>query len=396
MRFSEVANRVQASETIQMAQKARALREQGIDVISLSLGEPDFDTPEAIKTAAKEALDQGKTKYTPVPGIPELREAICQKLKTENKLDYKPSQIVVSCGAKHSLANLYTALLDAGDEILIPAPYWVTYQGIAQMLGAEAKYIPTTIDSRFKLTPHLLQQSLSDKTRVLIFSSPCNPSGEVYTQKELDALAAVLAKYPEVIVISDEIYEYINFVGEHASIALSPDMQERTVIVNGASKGFAMTGWRLGYIAAPQAIATKCELLQGQVTSGINSIAQWAMITALQMDKSSIIEMREEFRKRRDFITSEFESIEGIKVLLPEGAFYLFPDMSYYFGKSHEGHTITDADSLAMYLLEVAHVATVSGKPFGSPECIRISYAADMESIQTACSRIKTALKNLK
>ncbi len=395
MIFSDMAERVKASETIQMSQRARALTAQGVEVINLSLGEPDFDTPEEIKNAAKKALDEGRTKYTPVGGIPELREAIVQKLKKENGVSYETSQIVVSCGAKHSIANVMMALLNVGDEVLIPAPFWVTYEGITNMLGAKQKYIPTSIDSRFKLTPELLDSALSDKVKLMIFSSPCNPSGEVYTQSELDALAEVLAKYPDVMVISDEIYEYIIFEGKAASIAKSPGMQDRTIIINGASKGYAMTGWRLGYIAAPQPIATKCELIQGQMTSGINSITQWAMVTALSMDKSPIYEMREQFKERRNYIVDQFSNIKGVKVLLPEGAFYIFPDMSYYFGKSHQDGKIENADDLAMYLLETGHVATVSGKPFGSPECIRISYAADMDSIQTACTQIKQALEKL-
>ncbi len=395
MMFSDIGDRVKASETIQMAQRARALSAEGIDVISLSLGEPDFDTPDVIKEAAKKALDEGKTKYTPVAGIPELRKAIASKLEHENGLSYEMSQIVVSCGAKHSIANVMMALLNPGDEVLIPTPFWVTYEGIANMLGARQKYIKTDIESRFKLTPELLEESLSEDVKLMIFSSPCNPSGEVYTQDELDALAEVLQAYPDVIVISDEIYEYINFVDVHSSIAKSKGMKERTVVVNGASKGYAMTGWRLGYIAAPQEIATKCELIQGQITSGICSISQWAMVTALSMDKEPIYKMREEFRARRDYIVDQFEKLEGVRVLLPEGAFYIFPDMRYYFGKSFEGQLIKDADDLSMYLLENAHVATVSGKPFGTAECIRISYAADMQSIETACQRIKEALLKL-
>ncbi len=396
MKFSDIADRVKPSETIQMSKRSRELQAEGKDVINLSLGEPDFDTPEVIKDAAKKALDEGKTKYTPVAGIPELRQAIVDKLQRENKLSYTTDQIVVSCGAKHSIANVLMALIDPGDRILIPSPYWVTYEGISEMLGAEVDYVPTTIDTRFKLTPELLEKSIKSDTRVMIFSSPCNPSGEVYSQDELDALALVLQQYPELVVISDEIYEYINFDGVHASIARSPDMQQRTVIINGASKGFAMTGWRLGYMAAPLPIAQKCELIQSQVTSGICSISQWAMVTALGMDRSEVYQMRDQFQKRRDYIIQQLQQIEGIRVLLPEGAFYAYPDVSYYFGKSTpSGGHIHNANDLAMYLLEECLVATVSGTPFGTPECIRISYASDMASIEEACKRIQQGLQIL-
>ncbi len=397
MNFSQIAQRVKPSETITMSKRARELKAAGHDVINLSLGEPDFDTPEQIKNAAKEALDQGKTKYTPVSGIPELRQAIVDKLQRDNNLEYNTQQIVVSCGAKHSIANLMMALLDAGDEILIPTPYWVTYNGISGMLGAKEIYIPTTIDTRFKLTPELLQSYLTESSKVLIFSSPCNPSGEVYTQEELDAIAAVLLEYPHLVVISDEIYEYINFVGGHASIAHSQGMKERTVVVNGASKGYAMTGWRLGYMAAPEEIAKKCELIQSQFTSGICSISQWAMVEALNMDPTPIYEMRDQFRIRRDFIVEKLQEIEGVEVLVPEGAFYAFPDISHFFGMSTEaGRSISNANDMSMYLLEEHYVATVSGVPFGTPECLRISYASDLESIAEACRRIRTALDNLK
>ncbi len=396
MNFSDKANRVKESETIKMSSTARRMLAEGKDVINLSLGEPDFDTPAAIKEAAINALNEGKTKYPPVSGIPQLKNAICDKLKNINNLDYQPQNIVVSAGAKHSIANIMTAMINPGDEVIIPTPYWVSYYGIVNMLGGMPVFVEGKYENKFKIAPEQLESAITDKTKVMVFSSPCNPTGEVLSQEELDGLAAVLAKYPDILVISDEIYEYINFTDVHASIALSPGMKERTAIVNGVSKSYAMTGWRLGYMAAPAELAKKCELLQGQATSGVNTMTQWAAVEALTMDQSPVDQMRAEFRKRRNYIISELQEMEGIKVHNPEGAFYAFPVVSYYFGKKAGNFEINNANDFAQYLLEEGYIATVSGSPFGAPDCIRISYAASMESIQEAMMRFRQAISRIK
>jgi len=386
---------MEESATLKMAKLARELRDEGHDVIALSLGEPDFDTPDHIKSAAKKALDDGFTKYTPVPGLPELREAICRKFKRDNDLDFDVNQIVVSNGAKQSIANLCMALLNSGDEAIIFAPYWVSYSAIIKVAGGVPVPVKAGIEQDFKVTPEQLESSINDKTRVVLFSSPCNPTGSVYTHKELDAIANVISRYPNITVISDEIYEHINFTGKHVSIGSFEAVKDRTVTVNGFSKGFAMTGWRLGYIGAPQPIASACAKIQGQNTSGATSFGQKAAAYALDADMGPTNHMREAFYARRDIIISLLDVIPGVKVNRPTGAFYVFPDISAFFGLSYEGNSVDNSNDLAMYLLTEGHVATVAGSAFGDPECIRISYAASEEQIREAISRIGTALAKL-
>lgn len=388
-------NRLSESATLAMTRKSRELAAKGHDVINLSIGEPDFDTPDFIKEAAKKAIDENYTHYTPVPGYPELREAISTKFKRDNGLEYGIDQIVASTGAKHSIANVVMALIDDGDEVLLPAPFWVTYIEIVKMAKGTPVTVSTKIDNDFKLTPEQLDASLTDKTRLMIFSSPCNPSGSVYSEAELRALATVLEKYPNVIVVADEIYEHITFVGKHFSLASIESMTERVITVNGVSKGFAMTGWRLGYIGAPKWIAAACVKMQGQFTSGTCSIAQKAAQAALEADPSVVGDMREAFLKRRDLILSLLKNIPGVKCNVPEGAFYVFPDVSDYFGKSTGDIAINNATDLAMYILNEAHVAIVTGDAFGSPEAIRISYACSDETIHEATRRISEALGKL-
>ncbi len=395
MNFSDKANRVKESETIKMSATARKMLSEGKEIINLSLGEPDFDTPESIKNAAINALHEGKTKYPPVSGVAELKKAICVKLNKVNRLSYEPSNIVVSNGAKHSIANIMLAMINPGDEVIIPTPYWVSYDGIVQLLGAVPIFVEGSYQNKFKITPDQLESAITEKTKLMIFSSPCNPTGEVFAQQELDGLAKVLADHPEILVVSDEIYEYINFTDVHASIAHSPGMKERCAIVNGVSKSYAMTGWRLGYMAAPAAMAKKCELIQGQFTSGVNTMTQWAALAALTMDQTPVIQMRDEFRKRKNFLISELQEMEGIKVHDPEGAFYAFPVVSHYFGKKAGDMEINNADDFSQYLLEEGYVATVSGRPFGAPECIRISYAASMDSLKEAMQRMRTVISRI-
>lgn len=391
-RLSKRVNEMTTSATLAMAAKSRELKEQGVDIISLSLGEPDFTIPEYIKDAAIQAIKDDYHSYTPVDGYSDLKNAIITKFKRDNDLTYKPSQIVVSTGAKQSLANLTMVLLDEGDEVLLPAPYWVSYADQCKIPGGIPKEIPTSIDTDFKVTATALEAAITPKTKLIIYSSPCNPSGSVYTKKELRALADVLVKYPDIIVISDEIYEHINFVGAHASMAQFEDMYDRTVVVNGVSKAFAMTGWRIGYIGAPEWIARACNKMQGQVTSGANCIAQRATITALENSPEKIKYMVDAFKKRRKLILKLIGGIKGFKANEPQGAFYVFPDISYYFGKTLRGRFINTASDLCLYLLEEAKVATVTGEAFGDSNCIRMSYATSENEIKEAMRRIKEAL----
>ena len=390
--LSKRINAMATSATLAMAAKARELREEGKDIIGLSLGEPDFNVPEFVKDAAIEAVKDNYHSYTPVDGYGDLKNAIITKFKRDNDLIYTSNQIVVSTGAKQSLANLAMVLLNEGDEVLLPAPYWVSYSDISKLAGGVPVEIPTSIESDFKITPESLKASISSKTKMMIYSSPCNPSGSVYSREELRALADVLIDYPEIIVISDEIYEHINFTGQHTSMAVFEDMYNRTVVVNGVSKAYSMTGWRIGYIGAPDWIARACNKMQGQITSGANCIAQQATITALESSPEKIKYMIDAFKERRKLILGLLVEIPGFKTNQPQGAFYVFPDISYYFGKIIKGTTINTASDFSMYLLEKANVATVTGEAFGNPNCIRISYAASEEAITEACKRIKKAL----
>lgn len=389
-------NLISEPQTIKMAKLARELRSQGIEIIDLSLGEPDFVTPEHICQAATEAMKMGYTKYTPVAGIPELRQAISAKLKRDNQLDYAPDQIIVSTGAKQSLANAILCLINPGDEVLIPTPYWVTYAALSSLAEAEIKYLPCGIESNFKLRPEQLEAAITPATRLFIFSSPCNPTGSVYTREELAALAAVFERHPHVSILSDEIYEYINYSGSHQSIAQFEQLKDRTIIVNGMSKGFAMTGWRIGYLAGPKELVQSCEKLQAQFTSATCSIAQHASVAALTQSLEPTKKMTEAFKARRDYVYQALREVPGVSVRLPEGAFYLFPDMRYFFGKTDGETVITDDESLSMYLLHKAHVSTVNGAAFGDPNCIRISFATSIEQLKEAMRRMAEALSRLK
>ncbi len=391
--LSDRINRLPVSETLAMAAKARELKEQGKDIISLSLGEPDFNPPDYIRQAAIDAINGNYHSYTPVDGYLELREAICRKFKRDNNLTYKPSQIVVSTGAKQSIANAALVLLNPGDEVLLPAPYWVSYSAIATMAEAKFIEIPSTIETDFKITPQQLEAAITPKTKMIFFNSPNNPSGTVYTEQEYRALARVLEKYPNIYILSDEIYEHIHYGAPNFSFAAIESMYDRTITVNGVAKAFAMTGWRLGYLGAPEWIAKACTKLQGQVTSGTNSIAQRATIAALDNPVSRIQFMVDEFHKRRDLVIDLLRKIDGIKVNVPKGAFYVFQDVSYYFNKTIKGKNIKNASDFSMFLLEEANVATVAGDSFGAPECIRISYAASQQNLIEAISRIAKALK---
>ncbi|WP_207510783.1 pyridoxal phosphate-dependent aminotransferase [Longitalea luteola] len=383
-------------ETLKMAKLGRELRAKGIDVIDLSLGEPDFDTPAHIKEAAKKAIDDNWSHYTPVAGYPELREAVCTKLKRDNNLNYKPENIIASTGAKHSLANAVFATVSKGDEVIIPTPYWVTYSEIVKLGEGVVKLVPTSLKNKYKITPAELEAAISDKTRLFIFSSPCNPSGSVYSKAELEGLANVFKKYPNCYILSDEIYEYINFVGKHESIAQFEELKDRVIVLNGLSKGFAMTGYRLGYLAAHPDVIKACEKLQGQFTSGTNSITQRAAITALTTDLKPSMDMTKEFERRKKRVIELMSAIPGLTFAEPDGAFYVFPTVSSYFGKSDGEETIKDADDLCMYLLNKAHVSTVTGRAFGEPTAIRISFANSMEKIEEAWKRITAALAKLK
>ena len=395
-KVSERLKRLSESATLAMARMSRELKEKGHNVIPLSLGEPDFDTPDFIKVAAKKAIDDNFSHYTPVPGLPELRTAISNKFKRDNNLDYSAEQIVVSTGAKQSLANVCLSLLNPGDEVLLPTPYWVSYADIVTLSEGVSVKIESKIENDFKITAAQLESKITDKTKLLMFSSPCNPSGTVYTKKELTDIAEMLEKYPNIYIIADEIYEHINFTEEHFSIGSIPSIKERVITVNGVSKGFAMTGWRIGFIGAPLWIAKACTKIQGQVTSATCSISQKAAEAAVSANPEVVSKMKDIFLERRDLVLEKFNEIDGIKCNVPEGAFYLFPDISYYFGKSDGETTINSSDDLCMYLLNKCYVALVAGTPFGNPECVRISYAASEENLLEAIRRIKKQLSKLK
>ena len=390
--LSERIKAMSTSATLAMAAKARELRGQGKDIIGLSLGEPDFNIPDFIKDAAKQAVDDKYSSYSPVDGYVDLKQAISNKFKRDNNLDYGLNQIVVSTGAKQSLANIAMIMLNKGDEVILPAPYWVSYSDIVKLAEGVPVEVPTSIETDFKMTPSQLEAAITPKTKMIWFSSPCNPSGSVYNEEELKGLADILKKHPNIFVVSDEIYEHINFRGGHVSIAGIDGMYDRTITVNGVSKAFAMTGWRIGYIGAADWIAKACTKFQGQNTSGANAIAQRATITALEAPVSKIQFMIDEFHRRRDLILELLGEIEGFNLNVPEGAFYVFPDISSFFGKTLNGTTINNASDFALYLLEKANVATVTGEAFGNPNCIRISYAASEEELREAISRIKAVL----
>ena len=390
--LSNRINSLPASATLAMAAKARELKNNGVDIIGLSLGEPDFNTPEFIKDAAIQAVKDNYNSYSPVDGYADLKEAICTKFKRDNGLDYQPSQIVVSTGAKQSIANVCMVLLDPGDEVLLPAPYWVSYSAIATLAEAKSIIIPSSVETDFKITPEQLEKAITPKTKLVMFNSPNNPSGIIYTEEEYRALGAVLEKYPDIYILSDEIYEHINYGTPHFSIAAIPELYDRTITVNGVAKAFAMTGWRIGYIGGPEWIAKACNKMQGQITSGANCIAQRATIAAVSASTDQIQYMVDEFNNRRNLILGLLAEIPGLKLNEPQGAFYVFPDVSSYFGKTIKGKTIENANDFALLLLEEAHVATVTGEAFGNPDCIRISYAASQDEIKTAVQRIKSAL----
>ncbi|SHI70762.1 pyridoxal phosphate-dependent aminotransferase [Flavobacterium haoranii] len=390
--LSERINNLAVSQTLAMAALARELKAQGKDIISLSLGEPDFNTPDFIKEAAKQAIDDNWSAYPPVDGYVDLKESICKKFKRDNNLNYTPSQIVVSTGAKQSLYNIAQVMLNDGDEVILPAPYWVSYSEIVKLSGGTPVEVATSIESDFKMTAAQLEAAITPKTKMMWFSSPCNPSGMIYSKAELEALVEVLKKYPQIYVVSDEIYEHINYVGTYCSIGSIPGMEDRTITVNGVAKAFAMTGWRIGYMGAPEFIAKACNKIQGQVTSGANSIAQRATKAAVEADPSAIKYMVEAFANRRDIVYNLLSEIPGFKVNMPEGAFYFFPDVSSYFGKTVKGQVIKDANDFAMFILAEANVATVTGDAFGNPNCIRLSYATSEELLREAIKRIKEAL----
>lgn len=391
--LSNRINNLPVSATLAMAAKARELKNSGKDIISLSLGEPDFNTPEYIKEAAISAINENYNSYTPVDGYAELKEAICYKFKRDNNLNYQPNQVVVSTGAKQSIANVAMVLLNPGDEVLLPAPYWVSYSAIATLAEANYKIIPTSVKSNFKITPQQLEEAITPKTKLIFFNSPNNPCGTVYTEEEYRALAKVLEKYPDIFILSDEIYEHINYGVKNFSFAAIESMYNRTITVNGVAKAFAMTGWRIGYIGAPEWIAKACTKMQGQITSGANCIAQRATITALKEPVSKIKYMVDEFYQRKKLLLNLFSEIKGFKLTDPQGAFYLFPDISYYFGKTIKGNKINNATDFSMLLLEEALVATVTGEAFGDNNCIRISYAASEKELREAVKRIKNTLQ---
>ncbi len=396
--LSDRIKKLSESETLAMTRKAWDLQAQGKDVISLSIGEPDFNTPEFIKDAAKKALDENYTHYTPVPGYQELREAVCKKLKRDNNLDYKPENIVVSTGAKQSLANTVLSLVNPGEEVIVPTPYWVSYIPIIKLAEGKAVFITAAIENDFKITPEQVEAAITDKTKIFMFNSPCNPSGSVYNKEELKNIAEVISSHKNIFVISDEIYEHINFVGKHESFAQFDFIKDKVITVNGLSKCFAMTGWRLGYIAAPIEIAQACNKLQGQITSGTCSISQRAAIKALEADPSKVKELKQmltAFKERRDLVLELLKDIPGVKTNVPEGAFYVFPDVSYYFGKSKGKTIINNSKDLCMYLLNKIFVSLVPGEAFGNPNCIRLSYATSKENIIEAIKRIKNALSEL-
>ncbi|MBR1799305.1 MAG: pyridoxal phosphate-dependent aminotransferase [Bacteroidales bacterium] len=397
--ISERIRNMAESETLAMTAKARELKAAGRDIISLSIGEPDFNTPETIKEAAKQAIDDNFTHYPPVPGYADLREAVCTKLKRDNNLDYRPEQIVVSTGAKQSIYQLVQCLINPGDEVVIPTPFWVSYKEIVRVAGGKCVYVQTQLENDFKVTPAQLEAAITPRTKLIMFSSPSNPTGMLYSKEELRGIADVVARHEGLFVMADEIYEHINFVGRHESLAQFADVKERVITVNGVAKGFAMTGWRIGYIAAPLEIAKACNKLQGQVTSATCSIAQKAAAKAMLLDPSTdpdINRMREIFRQRRDIVYDLLRAIPDVQVALPQGAFYFFPDVSRYYGRSFEGNTIANSTDMAFYLLNQAGVATVMGSAFGDDRCIRLSYATSEELLREALRRIADALAKLK
>lgn len=395
MYLSERVKSLAESQTIAMARKSRELAAQGVNIISLSLGEPDFNTPDVIKKAAEKAIESNYSFYTHVSGYLELRQAICKKFERDNGLHYTPEEIVVSTGAKQSIANAVLCLLNAGDEVIVPAPYWVSYLELVKLAEAKSVIVNTSIENNFKITPQQLEAAITPKTRLIIFSSPCNPTGSVYNEAELTALARVIEKYPELYIISDEIYEHINFVGKHFSIAHVPGMKERTAIINGVSKGFAMTGWRGGILAAPKWLAVACDKMQGQFTSATCSITQKAMHAAMELDPATTHPMRDAFKRRRDLVVKGLSAIKGFKCNNPDGAFYVFPEVSYFFGKSFNGKKISNATDLCMFLLEEAKVSMVPGAAFGDDNYLRISYATSDDKLKEAVERIKNAVSKL-
>ena len=393
--LSKRINNLSESQTIKMAKLGRELSAKGIDVINLSFGEPDFFTPDAVKEAAKQAIDDNYSYYTPVSGYPDLRKAIADKLKRENNLDYGFDQIVVSTGAKQSLANAILCLVNPGEEVIVPTPYWVSYSEMVKLAEGECVFINATVEQNFKITAEQLEAAITPNTKLFMFSSPCNPTGSVYSKAELASLAAVFEKYPNVYIIADEIYEHISFVGEHASIAAFAAIKDRVILINGFSKSYAMTGWRVGYMAANKEIANACDKMQGQITSGTSSISQRAALAAYQGGLETVEEMRNEFKKRRDIVYALLQDVPDIKVNLPDGAFYFFPEVKAYFNRSFNGTPIKNAEELCLYLLNEAHVSVVTGEAFGNENCIRISYAAAEDKLRDAVSRIKTALSKL-
>ena len=396
MQLSSLLERFNEPETLKMAKLGRELRAKGIDITDLSLGEPDFDTPMHIKNAAKKAIDENYSHYTPVAGYLDVREAVCTKLKRDNNLDYKPENIIISTGAKQSIANAVLALVDKDDEVIIPTPYWVTYSEIVKLAGGVVKFVNTKVENDYKINTAELESAITEKTKLFMFSSPCNPTGAVYTKNELEALAEVFKKYPNIIILSDEIYEFINYGLSHESIAQFDYLKDRVVVINGLSKGYAMTGWRLGYLAASPLITKACDKLQGQFTSAACSITQRAAIAALTGDHSPTLEMVAKFKVRRDKVVELLKDIPGIIFTIPPGAFYVFPDVSSYFGKkTSEGNVIENADDLCMYFLHTAHVSVVTGKAFGEPKCIRISFAVNTQNIEKGFAKIKNALQSL-
>lgn len=395
-KLADRINRLQPSATLAMSQKSSELKAQGVDIINLSVGEPDFPTPQNIKDAGKKAIDDNITTYSPVPGYANLKDAIVKKLKRDNGLDYKASEIIVSNGAKQSVCNAVMAVVNDGDEVIVPAPYWVSYPQMVLLAGGTPVFIEAKLEAEFKITPDQLEKAITPKTRAIILCSPSNPTGSVYTQDELDALAEVIKRHPNMLVIADEIYEHINYTGSHASIAKTEGMRDRTIIINGVSKAYAMTGWRIGFMAAPEYLVKGCNKLQGQYTSGPCSISQVAAVEAFEGPQDSVAEMRVAFERRRDLIVKLAKEIEGFEVNVPQGAFYLFPKCSSFFGKSDGSTTINNSTDFALYLLDKAHVATVGGDAFGSPECFRMSYATSDENIVEALRRIKEAVSKLK
>ena len=395
MKFSNRLSRISEPQTIKMAKLTRALKAEGANIVDLSLGEPDFATPQHIVLAATKAMEDGFTKYTPVAGIPDLRNAIVEKLKRDNNLHYATENILVSTGAKQSLANVILCMIDKGDEVIIPTPYWVTYSALVNLAEGTVKHVSCGIDTDFKITPSQLEAAITPATKMFIFSSPCNPTGSIYSKEELAALVQVFEKHPQVYIVSDEIYEYINYVGKHTSIASFPSVYDRVIVVNGFSKGYAMTGWRLGYIAAPVELVQACEKYQSQYTSGANSIAQKAGVAALLGDMAPTFKMVEAYKQRRDYVVTALRAIPHVKCAMPDGAFYAFPDISAFFGKSYNGNSIQNDEDLSMFLLHEGHLTTVNGSAFGEPNCIRISYATSMEQLTEAMKRMANALSKL-